>query len=513
MTEITHTKRLLTPNQMRQAESAAVSLGVSLWQLMSNAGAALADFVLKKAAESGAKSCVLLCGSGNNGGDGFVCAEILARHGIVTDVLLMAGQPKTELAKTAFSQMSENVRVSEEPQMSHFSADIIVDCVFGTGFHGEIRENTATVLKTFANTSAYKIACDMPSGVDCSCGLVSDGTLTCDETLTFHAAKYGMAVSPAVGYCGKITVADIGIPNGWDGGKYTDDTTVSYALSVENLRTVLPKRPEHSHKGTFGKLLIIAGSESYIGAAAICSRAALHTGCGIVNLAAPKSVISAIAGHAPECVYTTLPVDENGFDSESAIPTLLELAERHDAIVVGCGLGQSDGTQKIVEALVKNVTKPLLIDADGINQLAKNIDVLKDKTSEIVLTPHIAELARIGKTDISSALRRRYEICRSLTHEYGVTIHSKDVTSLTFGGDEMYVTNFGCSALAKGGSGDMLAGIIGSLLAQGVNPTSACTLADFIMGRTAEILCEKYSPAAVTATDIIGAFKTTLGKI
>jgi NAD(P)H-hydrate epimerase len=503
--------RLLTPNQMKQAEAASEKLGTSLWQLMQNAGGALADFVLEAAAKRGAHSCVLLCGSGNNGGDGFVCAERLARRGIATDVVLISGQPKTELAKRAYGEMSQSVSVSGEVLERHLRADIVVDCVFGTGFHGEIRENTAAVLEAFAGSAAYKIACDMPSGVDCACGLVSRGTLKCDETVTFHAPKIGMALSPARVFCGKVTVADISVPCGWE--DLLDDTTVSAELCAERLRGMFPARPEHSHKGTFGKLLVIAGSESYVGAAAICSRAALHTGCGIVNLAAPKSVITAIAGGAPECVYTPLPTDENGFDSEACIPILTELAVGHDAVVIGCGLGQTAGTRKIVEALVKTVEKPLLIDADGINQLAKNIDVLKDKTSEIVLTPHVAELARLGKTDVSDALRRRYELTRDISREYGVTVHSKDVTSLTAGAGNLYVTNFGCSALAKGGSGDMLAGVIGSLLAQGVSPANACVLGAFIMGRTAEILCETYSPAAVTATDIIGAFKSTLGKL
>lgn len=504
--------RVLTTEQMRQAESASEKLGVSLWRLMLNAGTALAEFVLEKAREIGAESCAVLCGTGNNGGDGLVCADHLASHGFKTEVFFYSGMPKTELAKKAYSKLSGEVKqtVLDENKFdsADITADIIVDCIFGTGFHGEFRGEPCGYPSVLNRSNAYKIACDMPSGIDSESGTAAEGTLQCDATLTFHRAKYGMVISPARKLCGEMTVADIGIPDGWE--EYLDDKTTAYEMTSDELSRIMPVRPEYSHKGTFGRLLLICGCESYIGAAAICSRAALHSGCGIVNLAAPKAVISAIAGHTPECVYTPLPADSEGFISANAIPKLTELANSHDAVAVGCGLGQTDGTQKLVEELIKNVKKPLLIDADGINQLAKNIDVLKDKNSEIVLTPHIGELARLSGVNVSEAIGRRYELCRSLTEKYGVILHSKDATSLTFSDKQMKITNFGCSALAKGGSGDMLAGIIGSLLAQGQKPDRACVLADYIMGRTAEILCETYSPAALTAADIISAFKTTL---
>lgn len=504
--------RILTPNQMKQAESASEKLGVSLWQLMLNAGTALAEFVIKKAQEIGAESCAILCGTGNNGGDGLVCANHLARRGFKTEIFFYSGMPKTELAKKAYSQLSGEVKQTfldeNKFDSADIAADIIVDCIFGTGFHGEFRGEPCGYPAVLNRSNAYKIACDMPSGIDSERGTAAKGTLQCDATLTFHCAKFGMLLSPARKLCGEIAVADIGIPDGWE--DYLDDKTLTYEMKADELSRIMPIRPEYSHKGTFGKLLLVCGCESYIGAAAICSRAALHTGCGIVNLAAPKAVIAAIAGHAPECVYTPLPADSDGFISADAIPKLIELADSHDAVAVGCGLGQTEGTKKLVEELIKNVRKPLLIDADGINQLAKNIDVLKDKNPEIVLTPHIGELARLSGVSVSEAVAQRYSLCRALTDKYGITLHSKDATSLTFSEKLMRITNFGCSALAKGGSGDMLAGIIGSLLAQGQEPDRACVLADYIMGRTAEILCESCSPAALTATDIISAFKTTL---
>lgn len=494
--------RLLTPKQMADAEQASVQLGVSLWELMQNAGAALARHIITCARELGAESVLILCGSGNNGGDGLVCAGILAEHGLDTSVYLL-NEPKTELAKKAFGLIGKAKIVKELPFV-----DIMVDCLFGTGFHGQLSDEAATLLKRAEHLSHYTIACDMPSGVNCLTGQTSDGTLHYDETVTFHCTKIGMLIKPALYHCGKITVADINIPDGWE--DFLDDKTYSCSMAETDIHKLMPSRPEHSHKGTFGKLLLICGCEHYIGAAAIASRAALRTGCGIVCLAAPQKVIQAIAGGAPECVYCPMPSDENGFISEAAIPELLELADNCSAVAVGCGLGLSDGTEKIVSALIKNVEKPLIIDADGINLLARNIDVLRDKNHDLILTPHFGELARLAKLNISETAARRYDICRELADKYSVTLHSKDSTTVTFADGNAYLTNFGCSALAKGGSGDMLCGVIGSMLAQGVNPAEACMLGSYIMGRTAEILSENNSPAALTASDIIAEFRRTL---
>ncbi|MGN0634394.1 MAG: NAD(P)H-hydrate dehydratase [Oscillospiraceae bacterium] len=509
-------KRILSANQMRMAEEASDKLGVSLWQLMQKAGSELASAVLSAADKLGAKRVLILCGAGNNGGDGLVCAEHLATDEKDIDDLeiivgMIDGSPRSELSLMAYSLMPGGVTIKHSPDFSDLSADIIVDCVYGTGFHGEFSDEIRRIFDAAENSKAYKIACDMPSGIDCRKGTAAKGTLHCDETVTFHAAKFGMCLKPAREHCGKVTVADIDIPERWV--SHCDDDTYMTEIKADLLRTMMPKRPEYSHKGTFGKLLLICGSENYIGAAAICSRAALNTGCGMVNLAAPKSVITSIAIHTPECIYTALPSDENGCISEAAIPRLLELAKTHDAVVLGCGIGQTEDTAKIVEALIKNVEKPMLIDADGINQVAKNIDVLRDKCSEIILTPHIAEISRLFGCTVAETMLNRYNYCRDLTREYGVTLHCKDATSITCRDKRMYITNFGCSALAKGGSGDMLAGVAGSMLAQGKDPEDACMLADYIVGSTAEILCEDYSPAAITATDIINAFKTTLKQL
>ena len=505
-------QKILTPYQMRQAEAYAEKQGVSLWDLMLGAGAQLADIVFVRAKQLGAKSVLILCGRGNNGGDGYVCAARLAAADTGLDIAVckLAGDPKTDLSKKAYelAKKDKSVDIYNELSEKPIKAEIIVDCVFGTGFHGEIDKPRRREFEMISAVKAYKIACDLPSGVDSLRGTAAEGTCVFDETVTFHAPKLGMVLKPARAFCGKVTVCDIGIPG--SGIELSEDKTVIREAESDDLHKLLPTRPDYSNKGTFGRLLIIAGSENYIGAAAVCSRAALRTGCGIVNLAAPISVIQAIAGGAPECVYTPLPRGDDGCIGKGALPILAELIKTHDAIVVGCGLGQTEGTKKLIKGLIKKSEKPLVIDADGINLLAKNIDVLREKNCEMILTPHIGELGRLAGISAKEALASRYDICRWFTDSYGVTLHSKDSTTMTFSGSEAWVTNYGCSALAKGGSGDMLTGIIGSMLAQGAAPAEACMLGSYIMGRTAEMLCEGCSPAAITASDIIAEFKHSL---
>ncbi len=500
--------RLLTPDQMSQTEHTSESLGTPLWTLMENAGNSLASLIKSRASERRAKKILFLCGNGNNGGDGLVAAAKLKGGDLKIKVKLMCGMPKTELAQRAYAMLDSKDFIDIAV---NYDADIIVDCIFGSGFKGEFDELLAAELYEISLKPAYRIACDMPSGINCCNGEAAVETLFCDETLTMHAPKLGMYLRPAKSFCGKVSVADISIPNNW--AAQLDDDTIIETAEADFLKKLFPHRNEVDHKNSFGRLLMICGSENYVGAAAIASRAALRSGCGIVQLAAPKFVIQCISGNAPECVYSPMPADEQGCISDAAIPRLIELMESADAVVVGCGLGCTDGTMKVVEALVKNCKVPMVIDADGINQLAKHIDVLREKQCEIILTPHIAELARLSGTDNADAKQHRYRLSRELCFKYGVTVHAKDATSITIKDRLAYVTDFGCSALAKGGSGDMLAGLIGSLLAQGVKPRTACMLGDYIMGSTAEMLCEEYSTSAITASDIINAFKETLTKL
>ena len=502
---------ILTPEQMREAEQASVKLGVSLAQLMENAGEKLGREVLCAAQEKMSRRIIILAGSGNNGGDGFVCANFLAESGVMPTVILVCGQPKTELAKAVFDRLHKSIQVidsaSEEYEARILDAEIIVDCVFGTGFHGGFRGNASSVFDIVNASKAYKIACDIPSGANSLNGLVSEGTPVCNKTVTFHCTKTGMLLSPAKDYCGEVTVSDIGIPDGWE--KYIDYSVEK--PEEERIKELLPKRTRNSHKGTYGKLMLVCGCENYMGAAAISGNSALRSGVGITNLCTPKTVARALVSAMPECVFTGLECDEKGFITEGNIDLLIGQSKAASAIVIGCGLGVTEGTKKVVYQLIKNAKCPVIVDADGINCLSEHIDVLEEKQSEIILTPHPAELARLCSVSVSDIVADRLGYAMSLAKKYGVTVHAKGTQTITVSSDlSCYITDFGNSALAKGGSGDMLAGLIGSFTAQGVKPESACILASCLMGRSAEYLSESLSERGILARDIMGALPDIL---
>lgn len=497
---------ILTPEQMRMAEQASVQLGVGLDKLMDNAGERLGEHILQAAQRLMKRNVVFLVGSGNNGGDGYVAARYLAEAGLDTTVILCCGEPKTELSVSAANKAADKCRFCSRTERAASealnSADIIADCVFGTGFHGDIRGELSEFFAAVNKLCAYKIACDVPSGVNSHNGQASQNTFCADETVTFHRGKSGLYISPAKAFCARITVADIGIPDGWEQGIGLD---ISMA-AAEQAAAMLPYRPEDGHKGTFGKCTLVCGSAKYPGAAMISAMSALRSGVGIVNLCTPAAVISAMGQRIPECTFTAMSTDDEGFISAANIDSILSQLEKSQAAVIGCGLGKNNSTVELVQKIVQQAKCPLLIDADGINCLSEHIDVLKDKQTEIILTPHIGELARLCGEDVKNVLGDVFGYAHAIAEKYGVTVHAKSAQTLTVNGDKCVITDFGCSALSKGGSGDMLAGLIGSLTAQGVSPADACVLADYIMGSSAKGLCESRSPRAILATDIISEF-------
>lgn len=501
---------ILTPPQMRTAELAAAAHGVSVSALMDNAGEALGRRILYVAQQKMKKHVLLICGTGNNGGDGYVAADFLLDS--AADItIITCGAPKTDLSKAAFARVKDRCemitieKAVEEPALIDH-AEIIVDCAFGIGFHGELPHDLKRLFMRCALSEAYLIACDCPSGINCMSGRISPGTFEAHETLTFHRPKVGMLMSPAKEKCGKVITADIGI------GDYVDEYAKVLVMSTDKelAASFLPYRVEDSHKGIYGRVVLVCGSYCYPGAAIISAESALRSGVGIVNLCTHIKATGAAAVRMPECTYTPVSFDEDGFMSDKDADIMLKAMERAGAAVIGCGLGRSEGTEKLVCELVRRAKCPLIIDADGINCLSKHIDVLKEKQTEIILTPHPAELARLCGTDTLSVTLDLFGHACEIAEQYSVTVHAKSTQTFTVKDKICYLTDFGCSALAKGGSGDMLAGLIGGFMAQGITSERACVLADYVMGTSSRALCKELSPRGVLASDIIARFPRTL---
>lgn len=491
---------VVTPNQMKILENASHCAGVSLSALMDNAGKAIAERIISiLQAETYINNVYILAGNGNNAGDGFVCAQKLAENNINVKIIMLCGEPKTDLSKASFNQM-KGIDVTSEYNSIDFSDSIVVDCVFGTGFHGELPLSIASIFNTINNSKCIRIACDIPSGSCALNGYCSNDTLHCNYTVTFGAIKTGMLLSPCREACGEVIVADICIPQ----NEYYNIEKPVVKLDTDYVKKLIPKRKPTSHKGDFGKLINISGSRNYTGAVALSSLSALRSGVGICTIASTKSVCSIIGSSVFEATYLPLEEDENGQILFSNYDKLAKKIEGATAVLLGCGLGISDDIKMLTKKIILNAECPLIIDADGINAVLDRIDILKNTKASIILTPHPGELARLLNISTKEVLKERVRLASEFSKEYGVTLVSKGSGTIIASPDgRMYISTYGNPGLSRGGSGDVLAGMIASFSAQGLSPEDASCAGVFLHGTTADIVADKMSVQGMLPSDII----------
>ncbi len=500
---------IVTPEQMKKLENASHNAGVSLSCLMDNAGLALANFIMLKTPDLKSRVC-FLCGKGNNGGDGFVAANILAQKGYCVRVMLLCGYPSTELAVSAYNTL-RNVEIIEENFNKYLSTgfDILVDCVYGTGFHGALSSDIASIFTVCNSISAIKIACDIPSGVCALNGSADKSVINCDYTVTFGALKCGMVIQPATQYCGEITACDIKIPN----EVYQEFEFNCKVIDENFIKDTIKERNPLSHKGDFGKLLNISGCENYVGAAMLSTLSALRSGVGICTLASIEYVCSIVATNAFETTFLPLTSNCNGMISKENAKVIIEKCKSSSAVLFGCGCGQSEDISFLAEQIISNTKCPLIIDADGINAILDRIDILKNTEASIIITPHPGELSRLCGVSTKEVLSRRVELALEFARNYNVIVVAKgsDTVIATPQG-ELFFSTVGNPGLSRGGSGDVLAGIIASLYAQGISTLESACAGTFLHGYTADIIADKKSMQGMLPSDIINelpfVFKT-----
>ena len=505
-----------TPQQMKTIEENSEKNGVSCRTLMENAGGALAMFIDKitqeKAKGKGRKTdlsggTVFLCGSGNNGGDGFVAARSLAENGSPVTVVLVCGEPSTELSAVEYCELSEisGIEVldisngTDKVRERLSKAAVIVDAVFGTGFHGFLPTQVKEIFALAEKCEAVKIAADTPSGGDCLRGTVSEGTMKCSFTVAFGYKKAGMLMYPLSEYCGEIITADIG---------FTDKCTegieyIPRLFEEENAMALIPRRERNSHKGNFGKLLNVAGCASMSGAAALSTKAALRSGAGLVTLASPETVVDRIAGYIPEATYVLLPADKSGALSEAASSAAAKALEGRTAVSIGCGLSVTSGTKSVVNKVIKEAACPIILDADGINCIADNIDIIRDAKNKLIITPHAGELARLTGASPAEADLDRLTLAVNIAREYNAVVVAKGVPTFVAGEGRVYVIPAGNPGLSRGGSGDVLTGIIAAFCAQGIPPLEAAAAGVLVHGAAADFAAEGLSETAMLPSDVI----------
>lgn len=494
--------KVLSAQQMRDLEQFAVDKGASYIELMENAGTAAAETLINYGAEG--KRIAIICGKGNNGGDGYVIARILKNFNCTVDIIKL-GEPRTADSRLNAERATElNIYMMSfhENREKAFEiikkADYIVDAVYGIGFRGALDENTAEIARAVNASKAFVMAVDIPSGVGCDDGTINGECFKANLTVTFTTLKPAHILYPSMDYCGKTEVAGVGISDELINlSEYIMQTTDEFLGEK-----LLPERKISSNKGTFGTLLAVVGSYGMAGAAIMCGKAAQRSGAGLVNMALPESIYPIVAGKLIEAVFTPL-AEKDGILSVENCDKLVSLANRYNAVVLGCGIGHNNDTEKIVYEILGNCEKPIILDADGINSVVSHIHLLKKAKAPVILTPHPGEMARLLDCTVAEVQHNRAKIALNFAKEHNVILVLKGANTLISDGNTLLVNRTGNAGMARGGSGDVLAGMIGSLVAQGMNPFRATACGVYAHGLAGDRTAKRLSETTMLPTDMI----------
>ena len=494
--------QLVTPLEMMQLEELTNKAGISYDQMMEKAGAGLAEHLARIAVEQGCDSILLLCGNGNNGGDCFVAAARLVKQFHVR-VCLVSGVPKTRTAYTKYRLM-KNVEVltdQDEIRKAVQENRLIADGVFGIGFRGELSPFVKELFGIM-NESPDKhcIAVDIPSGGNGLSGAVAEGTPRCTATVTFGAAKSGLFLAPLCEQCGAVFLSEIGIPD-------EAFAALSYPVmhvSSDYVREHMPVRPSDGHKGIFGRLLSVCGCKNMPGAAMLAVHAALRCGVGTSVIASDPDVCRIVVSQTPETMLLPLNTDEKGMLTPQCVPQILEAAKSASAVMIGCGLGQSDGVRQAVHSLLTQLECPVILDADGLNALAARIDILHKTKAKIVLTPHPGEMARLLRCSVDDVQKDRIAAAKRLATRFpnAIVVLKGPGTVIADAENAMINTN-GNSGMSKGGSGDVLAGMIAGLTAQHIDPKISAQIGVYLHGLAGDCAAAEFSRRAMLPGDLI----------
>lgn len=502
--------QVLTTEQMKRAEALTNKAGLTYLEMMFNAGLRSYEFIQSQFSPT---NCVILCGCGNNGGDGFVVAKKMAEAGCAVTVVLCCGESRSKTAEEAYNMMvlpSHVISAQDQPEQAQTAlagADVIVDAIFGTGFRGELDEHMATVV-TWANAvKAARVSLDLPSGVNADTAEVSSVRFVPDITLAFAAYKPVHAHESAKQLCGRIVLLDIGIPNDIAFIVQNNITLINAKLCT----SVIPKRNQHTHKGNYGRLVNIAGSSDMCGAAMMSTMGGMRVGAGLTTLVSTRYVTGLCAPQLMEATTFSLSSNERGGVCADDIEVIAPLLGRATACLVGCGTTASEHTRRIVEYVIRNADCGLVLDADALNVVSADLTILNDLAVPAVITPHIGEMARLAALTIEQVQRNVMETARSFAREHGVVVVLKTSRTIIASPEgEIFQNTTGNAGLAKGGSGDVLAGMIAGFLAQGMTALDAAVCGSYLHGLTADRLSERMSQYSMLARDLLDELPATL---
>ena len=511
--------KVYSARSIRNIENACFASGISELRLMENAGVACAKVIRTEynlETETG-KNIAILCGKGKNGGDGFVIARKMYEIGAVPTIILTDDYPKIDEPAEMFERTKElGIRAlfyntdTQRCENVISQADIIVDCIFGIGYHGTADEKTRRIFGLVNASRGDVVSIDLPSGLDGAGEDFDPCHINADLTITISALKPVHINSATEKACGKIKVVSINIDK-----KFFDmEDPIAEISDSETVSLKLPKRNKNAHKGDFGHLLMLCGSYRMPGAAVFGAKAAERSGAGKITLAFPDKAYSAITSKLNEPLFMPLESDENGFLAESVCSELDSLLENKTAVLAGCGIGTDTGATLMLEALMAKCKAPLLVDADGINIISQNINILENRKGITVLTPHLAEFSRLTGKPISVISADRKKAVKEFCDAHpNCVLLLKGRHSLIGCKDEiLYINSTGNAGLAQGGTGDVLAGLCAGFLAQGMPAVDSAVCGAFVHGEAGDMCAERFSQRGMTTDDLISFIPSSLKK-
>lgn len=492
---------LLDAVQMKQCDRFTIEeMGIPAMVLMERASLAVVEELLRAIPKP--DSVLVVCGSGNNGGDGFAVARLLKERGIRVDVSFVGREASMTRECRMQRQICEKCGIKISSNFDAEEYTVIVDAIFGIGLSRPVTGAYAEVIAKINQSSARCVAVDIPSGIHADTGAVMGIAVRADLTVTFAAKKIGQILYPGAACCGTLIRREVGIAVEHTEAVFTCDTSDLYRL---------PERPSYSNKGSFGKVLLIAGSQGMSGAACLCAQAAYRSGCGLVRVFTPECNRTVIQTVLPEAMVTCYGKE---MDALSELAGALAWA---DVIGIGPGLGTDETTRDLLRCVMERWTKPLVIDADGLNLLAREKALLELRRRiapehPVIVTPHVGEMMRLTGKAKNEILADLIGACREFAAQHSLICVEKDARTVVSDGRRCCINTSGNQGMAVGGSGDVLTGVLCGLLAQGMEPFEAAALGVYIHGLAGDAAKDLCGSRGMMAGDIARGVGAVLKK-
>lgn len=498
--------KLGTKREMNQLDEMAISnYLIPSVLLMEQAASRLYEYISQ---EHSGKEILILCGPGNNGGDGLALARQLVCLGKENVTIgFVADSEKLSRDGKCYQAICEKLCIpsisllDEQDKLYTVieSSDVIVDCIFGTGLTRVVEGATKALFVRVNQSKAFKVSIDIPSGIQCDTGVILGEAIKADCTITFQLGKVGQFVYPGLEYCGELRVVDIGIPQALVEGMACSH----YVIEEQLASKLLPRRPIRSNKGTYGKILVIGGQIGMSGAICMTSLGAMRVGAGLVTMAVPKSLTQIVEQKVTEAMTLPLP-EQDGHLSSQAADVLKEIIARYSVIAIGPGLGRDISAQRIMEVVLAS-DRPTVVDADGLYALKPYLEQMKLRKTPLILTPHVGEMSMLCEVSVEEILKDPMKYARNFSKRYGVitVLKLERMFIVDPASETLYIAAKGHQAVAKGGAGDVLTGFITGILACNNKPLEAALLGAYLHGDTSLHVVEHKGIYSVLPTDLL----------